>query len=45
MILSIWVPGRGFYLVQPSKIQKKTDLEKLEIRLQQAEAKLGVRNG
>ena len=40
-----WIPGQGFYLVQPSKKQKKTDLELLEIRLQEAEIKLGIRNG
>ena len=42
-----WIPGQGFYLVQSSteKEQKKTDLEVLEIRLQEAEIRLGVRNG
>ena len=40
-----WIPGKGFYLVQSSKGQKKTDLQLLEIRLQKAEIKLGMRNG
>lgn len=43
--MSNWIPGQGFYLVQPAKDLKKTDLEALEIRLQEAEIKLGVRNG
>ncbi|SFN13687.1 hypothetical protein [Psychrobacillus psychrodurans] len=40
-----WIQGQGFYLVQSSKDQKKTDLKLLEIRLQEAELKLGTRNG
>jgi len=42
-----WIPGQGFYLVQPytGKEQNKTDLKLLEIRLQEAEIRLGVRNG
>lgn len=38
-----WIPGQGFYLVQPSKVQNKTNLEVLELRLQEAEIRLGTR--
>lgn len=47
--MSKWIPGQGFYLVQPSKaidhIQNKKNLEILELRLQAAERRLGIQNG
>lgn len=48
--MATWIPGQGFYLVQPSSktidhIQNKKNLEILELRLQAAEHKLGTQNG
>lgn len=45
-----WIQGKGFYFVQPSSkeidhVQNKKNLELLEIRLQEAKIKLGIRNG
>ena len=48
--MSKWIPGKGFYFVQPSSkeinhVQNKKNLELLEIRLQKAQIKLGIQNG
>ncbi len=45
-----WIPGQGFHLVQPSTkeidhAQNKKNSEILELRLQEAEIRLGIRNG
>ncbi|MEK3955396.1 pilus assembly protein PilO [Psychrobacillus sp. FSL K6-1464] len=42
-----WIPGKGFYLVQPTgpinEVVNKKRMDLLESRLQEAEIRLGIR--